>query len=246
MKYNFRVYIPFAENIPLLNECIDSLIPQLQEFSEWGELNDTWMGSKKIVVINNSPDNSISHLLHHTEAVDVWRLPFVLSHADEGNWMIADALNSGQPFCMTIHTDASLLPGAMEWLLKKYEDVKDSKWSVLMSPHGGHIFCAYNVEFFKQEQVWFDPFLFPFYFMDNHMGRIMMLRGWKEYLADNPTRLVNHKSSHFLKENPIFCQKNNIAFKHHGAIYSEIWQGPPGHERSADIYANGTLPKKDA
>lgn len=234
MKHPFRVYIPFAMNEDLLTACINSLVPQLEEFSSWD--------GKKIVVIDNSKEGLKGTV--HPDQVDIWRLPFELSHADEGNWMIRDALNSGQPFCMTIHTDAELLPGAMEWLLKKYEEIAGTKWAVAMSPHGGHIFCIYNVEYFKEEDIWFDPFLFPFYFMDNHMGRLMTLRGWSQHLADNPESLVKHKSSHFLHEDPIFCRKNNIAFKYHGAIYAEIWGGGPGAEKLEDPYANGTLPRK--
>jgi hypothetical protein len=72
----------------------------------------------------------------------------------------------------------------------------------------------------------------------------MHLRGWSVEISDSPTATVIHKSSHYLKEDPIFRRKNDIAFNIQGMIYSAIWGGLPGNERSGDPYANGTLPRK--
>jgi hypothetical protein len=233
-KYRFRIYIPFGRNVELLNKAIASIVPQIDEFSSYE--------GKKIVVINNTCKPLIP-LLEQPDAVDVWELPFALPHAAEGNWMIKDALDSGQPFCLTTHTDSELLPGAMAAMVKGYEERIGTKWYAMGID--GSIFAAYNTEFFRKEDVWFDTFLFPFYYMDNHLGRIAMLRGYSDGQAsrDPAIPLVKHVSSHYLKEDPIFCRKNAIAFKHHGAIYTEIWGGLPGHETVTDPYASGTLPR---
>lgn len=231
---HFRCYIPFARNIGLLNAAINSVIPQIEEYS-------TFPG-KKIVVVNDS-EGPIDHLIERMDAVEIYELPYRLkmSHALQCNWMIRDAIASCQPFCMSLHSDAELLPGAMKDMLGKYEQIKDSKWGMAFGAHGGHIFCISNLEFFQRENVWYDPFLFPFYYMDNHMYRIMNLRGWVSHTTDTPVQLVEHVSSHYLKEDDIFRRKNDIAFGAHGAIYARIWGGLPGAETSIDPYASGTL-----
>jgi len=56
--------------------------------------------------------------------------------------------------------------------------------------------------------------------------------------------ILEHKSSHYLKEDPIFHRKNDIAFNNQGRTYAMIWGGLPGAEINTDPYANGTLPRK--
>jgi len=235
--YNFRLYIPFARNLDLLNKCIESVVPQIHEFS-------SYVG-KKIVVINNSGVHiDAEKELKYPNDVDVWELPFELTHAQEANWMIKDTATQGLDFCATTHTDSELLPGAMETLIKGYDGVKGTKWYAMGI--GSPIFVAFNHRFFIEENVWFDPFLLPFYYMDNHMGRIARLRGWSDTLVEGPptTPLLKHVSSHVLKEDAVFRSKNNVAFPAHGQIYKAIWGGMPGQEIINDPYANGTLPRK--
>ena len=44
--YRFRMYIPFGRDTDLLNKCVNSIYPQMQEHSAYE--------GKKIVVMNNS------------------------------------------------------------------------------------------------------------------------------------------------------------------------------------------------
>lgn len=237
MNRNFQLYITYACNIDELNRCIESAVPQLNEFS-------TWEG-KKIVVINDSQED-ISNLVSHKTDIEIFEFPYriKMAHAQQINWLIQDSKAKGQPFGMTIHSDAELLPGAMKDLLEKVEEVYDSKWGIVFGGKMWQVFAVYNHRFFFEENIWFDPFLFPFYYMDNHMHRIMELWGWPVLLSNSPDITIKHKSSHYLKEDPVFCRKNNIAFPAHGQIYTNIWGGLPGAERSNDKYANGTLPRK--
>lgn len=234
---NFRLYVSFARNMELLNACIDSVIPQINEFSSWQ--------GKKMVILNDSGED-ISALIHHPEDVEIYEPPYriKMSPAYMGDWVVRDAWQTGQPFAMTLHTDASLLPGAMADILEKYEEVKDKKWGMIFGGAGWEVFAMYNWRFFVEENVWHDPYLFPFYYQDNHLYRIMMLRGWSHEYSHSPVPTINHKSSHYLKEDPVFRRKNDIAFPIHGMIYAAIWGGLPGAERSTDPYANGTLPRK--
>lgn len=239
---NFRMYIPFGRNVDLLNKCVASILAQIDYYSSWD--------GKKIVIINNSMKPLDGFL--YTNECEIWQLPFELTHAQEGNWMVMDAYKTGQPFCATTHTDSELLPGAMEALVRGYETVKGTRWFGIGIASA--IFVAYNPLFFIQEKVWWDPFLFPFYYMDNHVGRIAKLRGWSDTLISSDiigsftgttthnASLIKHVSSHYLKEDKVFGKKNGIAFRHQGAIYSDIWGGLPGHETSIDPYAAGTLP----
>lgn len=237
MKYPFKLYIPYACNIDALNKSIDTALSQVEEYSSFE--------GKKICVLNDTPE-SIAHLINNIDKVEIFEFPYriKMTHAQQGNWMIQDAIHTGQAFCMTIHADAEMLPGAMEDLLKKVKEVSNSKWGIVFGGATWQVFACYNLKFFQEEDVWFDPFLFPFYYMDNHMHRIMDLRGWKIHASDSPIATIIHKSSHYLKEDTIFCRKNNIAFPAHGAIYEQIWGGLPGKERVRDPYANGTLPRK--
>jgi hypothetical protein len=233
-KYGFRIYIPFAGNPGLLNKCITSIIPQMKEWSSWD--------GKKIVVINNSM-KPLLPLLEHPEEVEIWELPFELTQAQEYNWMNAIVIKEGQPFCLNTHTDTVLLPRAIETAIEKYEEIKGTKWYAYGV--GGSVFVAFNPQFFIEEDVWNDPFLFPFYYMDNHMGRVAKFRGWADYTVMKEYPLVEHVRSHTLEDDPIFRRKNSIAFKYHGGIYAEIWGGLPGKETINDPYASGTLPRKE-
>jgi len=237
MTYNFRIYISFARNMELLNKCIDSVVPQIREFS-------TWKG-KKIVVINDSGED-IRGQCHFPDEVEIYEMPYriKLSPAIMGDWVVKDAFYTNQPFAMTLHTDAELLPGAMKDILDKAKEIEGTKWGMLFGGAGWQVFALYNPRFFVDENVWHDPYLFPFYYQDNHLYRIMTLRGWYVTQSDSKIPTIIHKSSHYLKEDPIFKRKNDIAFPAHGWIYAQIWGGLPGYETSVDPYAAGTLPKK--
>lgn len=238
--YRYRIYIPFARDTVLLNKCINSIYPQMNEHSSYE--------GKKIVVMNNS-GKPLDGLLEHPEEVDIWELPFELMHAQQMNWMFKDSLKEGYPFTLTTHTDSELMPGAIKAMLDEYEVVKGTKWYAFGI--GGPIFVAFNPQFFVEENIWYDAFLFPFYYMDNHMGRLAKLRGWSDHCVnigaypDPAVPLVKHVSSHFLKSDPIFAKKNSIAFSAHGQIYKAIWGGLPGAETINDPYASGTLPRKE-
>lgn len=236
MNRNFQLYIPYACNIEALNRAINSSLPQMKEWS-------TWEG-KKIVVLNDTP-NPINHLIEHIEEVEIFEFPYriKMTHAQQGNWMIQDAYHKNQPICLTIHSDAEMLPGAIQDMIERLEPVYHTKWGVQFGGAGWCVFAAYNPRFFIEEDIWWDPFLFPFYYMDNHMLRLMHLWGWEVRMASDKAT-IKHKSSHYLKEDPVFGRKNAMAFPAHGQIYTNIWGGLPGAERSNDKYANGTLPRK--
>lgn len=229
--YRFRLYIPFGGDITLLNTAINSVVAQIDEFSCYE--------GKKIVVMNNTL-KPIAQDIQHIEYVDVWELPFELMHAQQMNWMLKDCVSQNLPICIQLHTDAELLPGAMKAAIAEYERIKDMKWFAF-GVGIDSVFVTLNPQFFVQENVWYDAFLFPFYYMDNHIGRIAKMRGWYDNTVGG--NYIKHVRSHFLKTNNIFNIKNSIMFKYHGKIYEKIWGGLPGRETINDPYAGGTLKK---
>ena len=231
-KLKFRIYIPFGRDVELLSACIRSIALRISVFTS----------EKRPIVIMNNTGNTVKHLIPSPELCEEV-LPFVhLQHAQEVNWMIKMARENEEPFCMMLHTDAELVDGAIEDLLEKYHEVKETRWAQILQYASG-VFCAVNPYFFEMEEVEFDAFLFPFYFMDNHMYQIMESRGWTVHLTRLSGQIsLPHKSSHYLKDDLIFQRKNEFAFKYSLALYSEIWGGGPGAEtRKNDPWANGTL-----
>ena len=235
-KYKFRMYIPFGYDEELLGKAVESIIPQIEEFSSWA--------SSPQIVIHNNSGKPITKLTH-PEKVEIIEFPFELVHAQQANYFIRDAHVTGQPFMMLTHTDSELLPGAMENMIKNYERIKDTKWGMLFGSHGGHIFSITNPLFYVNEDCWYDPNVEPFYYMDNFCYRLMTLRGYVNHTCDSTSQLVKHYSSQYIKCNPRYWHRNNLTFGPYGEIYKNIWGGLPGQETSNDLTAGGLYPLPD-
>jgi hypothetical protein len=234
-KLKFRIYIPFGSNVQLLNKCVESIVTRIGAFSS---------EEKPICILNNTMVSVKDALNHYDKCIELMP-PIDLQPAQEANWLIRLARENGEVFACELHTDAELVDGSLEDLIEKYHEVKGTKWAQILQ-FGSGVFGAFNPEFFYSENVWYDAFMFPFYFCDNHMNRVMTSRGWTvEHTRRCADGLLIHKSSHYLKDDPIFRRKNELAFRHHGALYADIWGGLPGSETVAtDPTANGTLELK--
>jgi len=226
-KLKFNCYINFSGNAALLNNCIKSLLPQLRQFST---------EENPIVVVNNTNTNLIDWL----EMKEGWKevkppVPLVWSEAH--NWCIKMARKNEEPFVMTAHTDIELLDGAMEELLSRWEQLKNEtngKWIIACMCE---CFAVQNHNFFYDENVFYDPYLFPLYFSDNHVARIAYLRGYKECMFFS-TKII-HNKSHTIRDNFIMGKRNGIGFGYAAQAYQAIWGGSPGHETVTDPFANG-------
>lgn len=223
--YKFRCYIVFTQNDPMLNTAVASVASQIREFST---------EERPIVILNNSMVPLGDRLENKTDCIEIMA-PTPLQCATTANWMVRLAHDNGEPFCMIMHMDAQMLPGALAVALAKYEEVKDQKYIAIFA-NGG--FEMENIRFFYEENVWYDDFLFPFYFTDNHIGRIAALRGY--VVVPIPSELIRHDSSHNLREDPVMRARNNLAFGIHGQLYASIWGGHPGAETCSDPFARGT------
>lgn len=225
---SFTCYIPCGGDLYLTQRAVESLLPQLAEYP-----------GTRAVILNNT-EAPIDPADFPGAVIEP--MPVRLLHGQSINWMVRDAYKNQEPFCMSLHNDAKLYPGAVKELLDKWQEIQytNTRWGAITLGHNnGDAFVLWNPEFFHKENVWHDPVLLPFYYLDNHMYRIMELRGYPIIRTEHD--LLLHEGSHSIKNDPILRRKNDIVFKYHGMIYNEIWGGYPGSETSNDPYASGTL-----
>jgi len=227
-------YIPVGGDLDLTEDAVRSIIQEYENNNIPGEI---------ILINNTNTVLELNQISNSYERITIMNPPVPLLHGQSINWMIKDTYTKGNPFCMSLHNDAKLQPGALKEMLEYYETIKATQWgAITLGRNNGDAFVFWNPLFNYTENVWHNPFLFPMYYMDNHYYRIMTLRGWKIYNTEHD--LIYHSGSHMIKNDPVWRNINNIVFKYHGLIYKEIWGGYPGYETSCDLYAHGTLPPK--
>lgn len=229
MKYNFHVYVHFSGNASLLNKCLKTLIPQAKQFSTY---------ENPVIILNNTKEN-LNNWIYDKEGWIELKPPTPLIWATAHNWLLTLAHDNNESFAFSCHTDVELLDGAIQEILDKYETIKDTKWYCIFA---NECLGMQNIKFFYDENVWYDAFLFPMYYSDNHIARIAFIRGWKEEMYYSPR--VIHNKSHTIREDSVMARRNSLGFDTAGAIYARIWGGLPGHETSNDKYASGTVYKK--
>jgi hypothetical protein len=230
MQYNFHVYVHFSGNASLLNSCIDSLLPRIRQFST---------AETPIVILNNTQED-LSKWIYAKEGWMEVKPPVPLIWATAQNWLLTLAKLNGDPFAFSMHTDVEILDGALEETFAIYERVKDTKWYCIFA---NECFGMHNLDFFYNENVWYDAFLFPMYYSDNHIARIAFLRGYKEEMYYSP--YVLHHRSHTLRDDPAMQKRNNLNFPKAGEIYAQIWGGLPRAETNPDPYANGLFSRNN-
>lgn len=224
----FTCYIPCGGDLHLTHRAVASLADELA--------NDYPYAS--IVVINNTEGP-----IEVPGADDIVDMPVRLLHGQSINYMIRDAAARREPFCMSLHNDAKLYPGAVKELLDKWAEIQytNTRWGAITLGHNnGDAFVLWNPRFFIDENVWHLPFLHPFYYLDNTMYRMMELRGYEIIHTEND--LILHEGSHTIRNDPVWRRINDICFKHHGSIYAELWGGYPGSETINDPTARGIYP----
>lgn len=233
-RYQFRCVIPFSGNYDHLRWAVSSCY---SEVVKWSTLE------KPVAVFNNSGQKFDFSMLagqeDHFKLIDFLEpmlLPTTL------NWAIRQAKANGDQFMMWMHDDAALRANGLKLMMDKYHQVAGSKWGTIFLGKDGDTCSFYNPEFNFTENVWYDPFLFPMYFMDCHYTRIMKLRGWTlEYANwDHQLDYVIHAGSHSLKDMPNLRRKNDLVQQGQRDLYRKIWGGDPGQETSNDPHAAGT------
>jgi hypothetical protein len=229
-KYKFHATILFGTgDYAMLNRALDSLLPQLLEYS-----NEEY----KIVIYQKSDKADLDYgkinIKHSFTSVHVYKdflYPQVLNYA------LRTAIEEKEDFMFQFHDDALALPGLIKGMIEKYEEVKNDKWSAIFGGAGDH--CSfYNHRYNETFNSFYDAFLFPHYFMDNHYFRIASLRGWP--IVDVEPKLTIHEGSAGLSVGN-FRIKNGVSFPHSAALYASIWGGSVGNETIVDPNARGVV-----
>ena len=213
------LYIPHLMNEELLVKVIESFIVQVD----------------KIVVINNS----LVPLKYVNEKVVDYIPSDTLCFEQSLNYAIRDSHKNGSPYLLWAHNDLIAMDNnVVNNLLLKYEEVKNTKWGMIYGDYD-HI-CLFNPQFFYNENCWGDVNLFVGYFGDNHRNRLMSLRGYNFYNADNIH--VNHVGSQTIRNNAIMNYKNGLTFGLWQQLYISLWGGSPGQETIVDSTCHGIYP----
>lgn len=229
-KYKFHATImTSATNYDLLNRALDSLLPQLMEYSS--EPYKIWIVQKsdKADLDYNKINIKRSFCAYHVDMDILY--PQVLNSA------IRTAIEENEEFMFQFHDDAQAMPDLIKGMIEKYEEIKDTKWSAIFGGAGDH--CSfYNHKYNINYNRFYDAFLFPHYFMDNHYFRIATLCGWP--IVDVVPKRTIHEGSYSLNVGN-FRIKNGAAFPHSAALYASIWGGPPGNETIDDPNGRGVV-----
>ena len=215
-------HIPCIDGVDLLKRAVSDLYGQVSSF----------------FIINNTMSPLFIEDKDNKVHIENVRTPLV--YEQSLNMAISHAYTEDSPYCLWGHNDIEVRPGAVEALLAKWREVKDAKWGVIWSSYDS--LCLFNPEFFVKENIWGDPWLFQNYYGDNHRYRLMQLRGYSLVKCPEAAALVTHLGSMTIKQNHLYNKKNGIVFDKAGQIYSSLWGGLPGQERSTDPTCCGLYP----
>lgn len=216
-------FIPCVDNVDLLKGAVASLYNQVDGFCIIDNTRDD--------IVIDDPDNKVLDIVS----------PTPLSYEQSLN--VAISYCSENPYCLWGHNDIVVQPGAVDALMHKWNEVKDTKWGVIYSSYDS--LCLFNPSFFYNEDIWGDPWLFSGYYGDNHRYRLMDLRGYGRHSCPEAEKLVAHLGSKTLA-NPLYRKRNEFSFDAYGQIYSRIWGGMPGRETVTDPTCHGLYPLRGA
>jgi hypothetical protein len=179
-----------------------------------------------ITVINNTGKPWNNYI---GETTAIYNTPVRFTMAQLANYIMRQTIEKGMLFSIAMHDDAVMNPGAIDALLDKYEEVKDQKWVTITAKGSTGVLAMGNVAPYIEDNIWWDTYLFPMYYVDLHYYRMVGLKGWKIFETDRDD-LIEHIGSNSLKSDPIMAERNRINSKYSSEIYKDIWGGLPGEE----------------
>lgn len=237
--HKFRCVIPYTGNPDLLRKAIASVRHELSKHST--------VDQGRIVVMNNRRGKTEPDFIMEP---DVLWLPFIepMLLPQVLNMAIQSTVRNGDDFMFWMHDDAELRPGALKIMLDKRNELESSgaKWGAIFSTGAGDVASIYNPKYNYETESWYEPLLFPLYFMDCHYFRAMAAKGWTLEMSHNEGDLiiVDHVGSHTIKENPVMRAKNDFLQRGWSDVYERIWGGRPGSETVLDAVGAHTVPKE--
>jgi hypothetical protein len=158
------------------------------------------------------------------------------------NIAVRDCVVKGEPYCLWGHFDIIAQPGAVQALIDKYEEVKNTRWGVIYGYYD--TFCLFNPVAFEEDNLYGNVNLWSNYFGDTFRYRRMDLLGWQRVVADKCTPLINHLGSQTIRQSSFYGKMNELTFGMYADLYNRLCGGPPGAETNTDTTFGGLYPKK--
>lgn len=156
--------------------------------------------------------------------------PVPLTYSQSMNWMMKDALARRVDFIIHFHSDMySTNPAAAIELLEQARELRVSgrRWACLYSLHD--LLWIINPRAAAAVGGW--DTTFRDYFCDGSMRMRWERAGWER--VQGKVEGVQHEGSATINSDPRLQFVNAQTFHHYGAIYEEMYGGPPGSERFA-------------
>jgi hypothetical protein len=204
---DFAAYIPVVNRFDLLNDAV----------------NNSRDLHEDLTVINNSGTPLEKD---EPDDIKVFEPPVPLTFAQSMNWMLHDAKARGKTFCIYMHSDSLVPPGACLALLDFGRKVvaEGKRWGLIWTFYD--IMAAYNPKMLEVIGEW-DTHL-PNYFGDNDWTRRIKLA---EYECLESGIEVGHIGSQTINSDPVLQYLNGINFPLYRSYYEQKWGGGPGSEK---------------
>jgi hypothetical protein len=209
---NYKIYIPFVNNKPMLLQAIDSL--------------GKYKG--RIVLIDNSKNNELLNdkdiEKYYEQGLTVYTPSVPLFTSQTFNLFTKIALD---PYFIFMHSDGLASEEAYEKLCAKTDELiaNNEKWGMIFTHYD--VFCMFN----KQGIIdagGADTELHT-YFFDNDLYRRMNKAGFKEVHTDIG-KLIQHRASSTINSDPHLMFIHKTKWGMYQEYYRRKWGGTPGQE----------------
>lgn len=208
---DFAAYIPVVNRFDLLDQAVANASDIASE----------------LTVIDNSPDGGVKG--RYSFPVTTARSFVPMTFTQSMNFELEDTVRKDKKFCLHMHSDAVVPPGAIQALLEKAREVDASgkKWGVIFTLYD--IMAIYNP--IAAKDVGGYDTNFSAYFSDNDYYRRLQLAGW-ELIESGITvgHGVDGAGSQTINSDPHLKYVNGITFPLYRAYYAAKWAGEPGKE----------------
>jgi hypothetical protein len=205
---DFAAYIPVVNRFDLLENAIANCIDLHED----------------LTIIDNSPGSG-GIVKDDPSEIKIFRPPVPFTFAQSMNWMLHDARDRGKAFCVYMHSDSLVPPGACLALLDYGRQIVASgrSWGLLWTFYD--IMAAYNPQMLDVIGEWDTNF--PDYFGDNDWTHRINLAS---YECINTGIKVGHVGSQTINSDPLLKHITSIKFPLYRQYYEQKWGGIPGKE----------------
>jgi len=179
-------------------------------------------------------DNSLDQWVHLSSRYHVFCPPVPLSFTQTMNWEMQACARRGKKFCLHMHSDAVVPPGAIEKLLEFAEQIDCSgrKWGVIFTLYD--VMAVYN-PMAAVECGGYDT-TFSAYFSDNDYYRRLRLAG---YECVESHIEVGHVGSSTVRSDESLRNLHQMTFPWYRQYYVMKWGGEPDKETFATPFNAG-------